>query len=171
MDFSCLKFWDTLMSLVTHIPLIFFHLSNINFEWLKTLKINLQSCSMGIFLILLMKKWYLFSKDPNLNFQAKIWKEIQNRNSNCFWKLCKFWYRVSHIITTPNYSLEIIVIIKIESNPCYIRIYETFEQDWGKNFFLIFDNTILLFQKKSIFQIHQFWTFFHQNFRKWSSGQ
>ena len=38
-------------------------------------------------------------------------------------------YRVSHIITSPNFLLEIRVIMKIEYNPCYPRIYETFEQE------------------------------------------
>ena len=71
----------------------------------------------------------------------------------------------------PNFLLVIRVIIKIESNLCYPRIYEIFEQEWGKKnrFFWILNTGILLFQKKSNFQIHQFWTFFNQNFRNMSS--
>ena len=34
-----------------------------------------------------------------------------------------------------NFLQEIRIMIKIESNTCYPRIYETFKQEWGKKFF------------------------------------
>ena len=39
---------------------------------------------------------------------------------------------VSYYYTHPNFLLEIRVIIRIESNSCYLRIYETFFQNIGE---------------------------------------
>ena len=68
----------------------------------------------------------------------------------------QFAYTVCNIcLSPPNVLLEIRVIMKIESNPCYPRSYETFEQEWGKknSSFLILNIGILLFLKKSVFEI------------------
>ena len=36
------------------------------------------------------------------------------------------------LLHPPNFLLEMKVIMKVESNPWYPRIYEAFEQEWGK---------------------------------------
>ena len=52
---------------------------------------------------------------------------------------------VSYYHTPLNFSLEIRLIIKIESNLCYPRIYETFEKEWGKKIFF-FQTTKYIFK-------------------------
>jgi len=62
---------------------------------------------------------------------------------------------VSYYYTPPHFSLEIKVVIKIESNPCYPRIYETFKQKWGKifkNFFEFWISEFCCFKKRQFFK-------------------
>ena len=50
------------------------------------------------------------------------------------------WLRgCSHFITPPNFFLEIRVIIKIVSNPCYPRIYKIFDKECSKKIFNLFE--------------------------------
>ena len=54
----------------------------------------------------------------------------------------------------------------------WTQLYASLRNETKKvKIFKILNIGIVLFQKKSIFQIHHFWTFFHQNFRKWSLGK
>ena len=59
------------------------------------------------------------------------------------------------LLHPPNFLLEIRVIIRIESNPWYPRIYETFEQEWGKknsNFFEFWILEFCCFKKSQFFK-------------------
>ena len=69
-------------------------------------------------------------------------------------------YSVGHKSIPPNFLMEIRVIIKIETNPCYPRICETFQQEWEKkrDFFPILK--IDGFQKCQFFKSTNFEHFF-----------
>ena len=74
-----------------------------------------------------------------------------------FWELIAF--RGQGVITgclillhPPNFLLEIRVIIKIESNPWYARIYETL-QEWGKKLNLFWILKVCCFKKIQFFSL------------------
>jgi len=70
--------------------------------------------------------------------------------------------------------LEIRVTLKIDSNPCYPKICETFQQEWKKKsqIFLTFQYWNLVISKKKVnFSNPPILNIFHQNFKKWSLGQ
>ena len=70
---------------------------------------------------------------------AKLWKNEEDlgkiKKPVKFWLFCFLYFpnTVCNISLSPppNFLLEIRVIIKIEYNPCYPRICETFKQEWG----------------------------------------
>ena len=94
----------------------------------------------------LLAFWTCMNQAENLCI--KIW--FLGESKGCFEKWI-YYSTVCNISLSPLFLLEIRVIItmiKIESNPCYQKICETYEQEWEKKikFFWILNIGIWLYQ-------------------------